>query len=177
MKKLFALMLALCLMLGTAAMAETAEVSWQDTLAQNPGLEENGTFQQLTFEGSDTKLIYWVPNDLPALDVSSVDAAALAAFGAEDNGQVYYMAVYAHPVNWQDFVADQQTKGADADKASLVVANGVQVISLENPTEDIDLAIAPATDDLTIVFAFYPLNNEEWDQVKAYIVSSIQVAQ
>ena len=178
MKKLFALMLALCLMLGTSAMAEaTVELNWQDALAENPNLEENGTYQQLTFEGTDTKLIYWVPNDLPALDVSSVDENALAAFGAEDNGQVYYMAVYALAVNWQDYIADQQTKGADIEKANLVVTNGIQVVSLENPAADIDYAIAPATDNLTIVFAFYPLNNEVWDQVKGYIVTSIQLAQ
>ena len=177
MKKLFALMLALCLMLGASAMAETAEVNWQDVLAENPALEENGTFQQLTFEGYEAKLIYWVPNDLPAFDVSSIDAAALTAFGGEDEGQVYYMAVYAHAINWQDYVADQQTKGADTDTANLVIVNGIQVISLENPEADIDYAIVPATDDLTIVFAFYPLNNEVWDQVKSYIVSSIQLAQ
>ena len=129
--------------------------------------------------GTDAKLIYWVPNDLPALDVSTITGSPVAAFGAMDpeDGQVYYMAVYAHAINWQDYIADQQTKGADTDTANLVIVNGIQVISLENPEADIDYAIVPATDDLTIVFAFYPLNNEVWDQVKSYIVSSIQLAQ
>ena len=180
MKKLFALMLTLCLMLGVALAEEEApQLNWADVLAENPALEENGTYQQITFAGTDAKLIYWVPNDLPALDVSTITGSPVAAFGAMDpeDGQVYYMAVYALDVNYQDYAADQQTKGADLDKAQLVITNGIQVISLENPVEDIDMAIAPATDNLTLVFAFYPLNNELWDEVKGYIVSSIQLAQ
>lgn len=60
--------------------------------------------------------------------------------------KIYNMVVYALDVNWQDYAADQQTKGADLEKAQLVIANGIQVVSLENPVEDIDMAIAPATD-------------------------------
>ena len=60
--------------------------------------------------------------------------------------KIYYMVVYALDVNWQDYAADQQTKGADLEKAQLVITNGIQVVSLENPVEDIDMAIAPATD-------------------------------
>ena len=179
MKKLFALMLALCLMLGAALAEEAPQVSWTDILAENPSLEENGTYQQISFAGTDARLVYWVPNDLPALDVSTIAGSPVAAFGAADpeDGQVYYMAVYALDVNWQDYAMDQQSKGADLEKAQLVITNSIQVVSLENPAEDIDMAVAPATDSLTLVFAFYPLNNEIWDQVKSYIVSSIQLVQ
>ena len=73
MKKLFALALALCLLCSFAlAEEETPELSWENSLSQNPNLEANGSTQQITIDGVGN-ILYWVPNNLPALDVNTIE--------------------------------------------------------------------------------------------------------
>ena len=65
MKKLFALMLALCLLCGTAMAEVAAELTW------DASLEESGTTQEINI-GDAAKLLYWIPNQLPAIDPATV---------------------------------------------------------------------------------------------------------
>ena len=70
MKKLFASVLALCLLCCSFALAEEApELSWEDTLSSNPDLAANGSDQTITVDGVGT-ILYWVPGNLPAIDVN-----------------------------------------------------------------------------------------------------------
>lgn len=175
MKKLFALMLALCLMLGCTAMAEVAaELTW------DAALEENGTTQQISL-GENATILYWIPNDLPAIDVAQVEAEVplMAAFGADSNGVSYTVSVYALEVeSLEAYVAAQQGVGADVDNAKLVLTNGIQVIGMENKTSNMEMCIVPVTDTMILVFAFTPCDGDDtWDEVKGYIVSSIRLAE
>lgn len=176
MKKLFALMLALCL-LCSVAMAEVtpdAELTW------DPSLEENGTTQQIQI-GDAATLLYWIPNQLSAIDPASVpsEITPVAAFGAENEDIVYTVSVFALEVeSLEAYLLSQQEAGADIDNGKLVVTNGIQVIGYENPTINAEMAVAPATENLILVFAFTPCDgDEDWDAVKGYIVSSIRLAE
>lgn len=174
MKKIFALMLALCLLCGTAMAEVAAELTW------DASLEESGTTQQINI-GDAATLLYWIPNQLPAIDPATIqsEVAPIAAFGTENNGITYTVSVYSLEVESLDaYTAAQQAIGADVENAKLVVANGIQVIGMENKTENLEMAIAPVTDTQILVFAFTPCDgDDEWDVVKGYIVSSIRLAE
>ncbi len=180
MKKLFALMLALCLMLGCTAVAETAELDWASVLAQNPDLEANGTYQQISLGEAGT-IVYWVPNDLAPVDVNTIEAEVppIAAFGGVDeDGTAYTLSVFALQItSLEEYSAGLKEQGADVDNAQLVIANGIQTVAIEAPALGIDLLLIPVTETMVLVYTFTPQSGEVWDQVKTYIVSSIQLAQ
>ena len=83
MKKLFALMLALCLMLGCTALADN-EVSWEQFA---PLLEENGiTGDFVTFEEIAVKV--FIPTGMNAVELSKEDkAAGFIGYFATDDGE------------------------------------------------------------------------------------------
>ena len=76
------------------------------------------------------------------------------------------------------YAAGLKEAGADVDNAKLVITNGLQIVGIENPAEGIDMILLPVNDSTILLFACTPLNgDEEWDQVKAYIASSIRLAE
>ena len=76
------------------------------------------------------------------------------------------------------YAAGLKEAGADVDNAKLVITNGLQIVGIENPAEGIDMILLPVNDSTILLFACTPLNgDEEWDQVTAYIASSIRLAE
>ena len=96
MKKLLAVALSLCLLCSFALAEETPELSWENSLSENPNLEANGSTQQIAVDGVGN-ILYWIPNNLPAIDVSTIEAEIppIAAFGADNEGTSYSVSVYA----------------------------------------------------------------------------------
>ena len=174
MKKLFALLLALG-MLCSFAMAEEAEaieLSW-DSVSDDA--KAVGDFQQIDMQDLG-KIIYWVPQNMAAQDVSAIGAEGLVAAFATDDGE-YTISVYGLMVadGWEAYIAGL---GATEENAKLVITNGIQAISFENEEQGIDMLVIPVNDTTVIVYAFTPLNgDEDWDEVKGVIISSIQVAE
>ena len=172
MKKLFALLLALG-MLCSFAMAEEAEaveLSWDSVSDETKAL---GSLQQIEIPDV-VKIVYWVPQNMAAVDVSAIGVDGLAAaFATAD--EEYTISVYAYSVNWQDFLV---AGGATEENARMIVTNSIDAISFEQEEDGIDMVVIPVNDEITVVFAFTPLNgDEDWDEVKGAIVSSIQAAE
>ena len=181
MKKLLAVALSLCLLCSFALAEETPELSWENSLSENPNLEANGSTQQIAVDGVGN-ILYWIPNNLSAIDVSTIEAEIppIAAFGADNEGTSYSVSVYALTVTGglEAYAAGLKEAGADVDNAKLVITNGLQIVGIENPAEGIDMILLPVNDSTILLFACTPLNgDEEWDQVKAYIASSIRLAE
>jgi hypothetical protein len=181
MKKLLAVALSLCLLCSFALAEETPELSWENSLSENPNLEANGSTQQISVDGVGN-ILYWVPNNLPASDVSTIEAELppIAAFGADNEGNSYSVSVFALTVTGglEAYAAAQKEAGADVDNAKLIIPNGLQIIGMENPVAGIDMILLPVNDSTILLFTFTPLNgDEEWDEVKTYIASSIRLAQ
>ena len=175
MKKLFALLLALG-MLCSFAMAEEAEaveLSWDSVSDETKAL---GSLQQIEIPDV-VKIVYWVPQNMAALDVNQIEAEVppVAAFATAD--EEYTISVYALNAadGWEAYVAGL---GATEETAKLVITNGIQAIGFEAEEEGIDMVIIPVTDTMVVVYAFTPLNgDEDWDATKAVIVASIQAAE
>ena len=174
MKKLFALLLALGLLcsFAMAEEAEAIELSW-DSVSDDA--KAVGDFQQIDMQDLG-KIIYWVPQNMAAQDVSAIGAEGLVAAFATDDGE-YTISVYGLMVadGWEAYIAGL---GATEENAKLVITNGIQAISFENEEQGIDMLVIPVNDTTVIVYAFTPLNgDEDWDEVKGVIISSIQVAE
>ena len=182
MKKLFVLLLALCLLCSAAMAEENAvyELSWENSLSEQPNLETNGTTQSITIPEVAT-FLYWIPNDLSAVDVSTIqeEIPPVAAFGAAEGEKVYTVSVFALNIpSLEAYAAALKDQGADIDNAKTLSINGLQAVAVECEPENIDMLLVPVSDTMILLYAFTPLNgDEDWDQVKAYIVSSIRLGE
>ena len=155
MKKLFALMLALCLLLCSAAMADAAEEEAPAAIEMtwDGSMEANGATQEINI-GDAAKLLYWIPSQLTAIDPATIETenTPVAVFGAESEELVYTVSVYSINASLNTYAADQQAKGADVDNAKLLNVNGLQAAGFENKGEGYDVAVFPVTDDQILVF-------------------------
>lgn len=171
MKKLFALLLALG-MLCSFAMAEedvAIELSWDNVSEETQAV---GSFYPINMNELGT-LIYWVPQNMAAQDVSESGVEGLlAAFATDD--EAYTISVFAYEVadGSQAYIAGL---GITEENSKQFTTNGIYCIGFEQEEQGNDIVIIPVTDTAVIVYVFTPLNgDEEWDEVKGVIVSSIQ---
>lgn len=174
MKKLFAVMLALCLLGSFALAEETAEISW-DQVA-NDSIMENGAFQQVSIPDV-CNIVYFVPNVMSAVDVSTIqaDVPPAAAYQTEDGK--YTLSVYALNITGLEaYLTSLQENGTESFKN--VKVNGIDCVAAEHKANGLDILIVPVTETMVLSFVYTPLEgDDEWDQMKAVMVASIQVAQ
>ena len=173
MKKLFALMLALCLLCSFAlAEEEIPTLSWADVDDQ---VKEAGSFQKIEFPDVAT-LLYWVPGNMDAFDANQIpeDVPPVAAFATADGN--YILRVYALNItSLEDYLNLLQGQGTANFKN--VTVNGIDCVGCENEANNFDILIVPITETQVLAYVFTPLNgDDDWDATKVAIVSSVQVA-
>ena len=174
MKKLFAVMLALCL-LGSFALAdEVVEISWEQV--GNDTIMENGAFQQISIPDVGN-IVYFVPNVMSAVDVSTLQADVLPAAAYQTEDGKFTLSVYALNIpGLEDYLTSLQGQGTENFKN--VKVNGIDCIAAENKANGLDILIVPVTETMVLSFIYTPLDGDEgWDQMKSVMVASIQVAQ
>ena len=174
MKKLFVLILVVCL-LGSAAMAEETvpELNWSDFQEKYENL---GSFQQIEIPDSVT-MKYWIPQNMAAFDVSLIqaDIPPVAAFATADGE--YTAAVSVLDItSLEDYAVSLENNGTGNFRN--LILNGFDAIGAENEADGIDILIIPVTDTQVLVYYFTPLNGDDgWDSTKTVIVASIQVVE
>ena len=175
MKKLFALVLMLC-MLCTVAVAENAsEMNWTDV---EPTLTEQGLtgdFAVLDQLG----LKVWLPEGLNAVEVSEADAAAgrLALF--TDADQTAYLAVDA--MNVEGMTIDQYYENAKATEGlsdvEMITVNGLNAVVYKSETMNFWSASLVDTNSNIINFVMGPASEEGSKLVFSIILASLQIAE
>ena len=175
MKKLFALVLALCLLCGCTALAEeTPEMNWSNIPED---IQANGQLQQIAIPDMPT-IIYWIPSNMAALDVSSMaDTGIVAAYSVDAEDITYTTSVFALNItSLEEYLTGLQASGADT--FNNVKVNGIDCVSVQSTEQNSESLIVPMTDTMILYFVLTPMDgDDEWDQVKGVIVSSIQIAQ
>jgi hypothetical protein len=122
MKKLFALMLALCLMLGCTALADT-DISWEQVA---PLLEANGvTGQWYTFE--QIAVAIFIPDGLAPAELP--DESYIGYFAAEDGSAVAVQYVNVDGMDLETYAAALPDAGATGIEAGTV--NGLPCVSYD----------------------------------------------
>lgn len=173
MKKLFALLMLVCIALTSAAMAES--VTWEEVGAPTVealGLE--GDFVAL----SDMGLAIWIPSDLSAVEVSDEDAAAGRYALFVDNDQECFLSVDA--VNVEGMTLDQALENAVANgmtEPEIVNINGIDAVTYGDETNNIGCIVLVDTNSNLIIFSFGPVDSDEGKVGYAVIASSLMPAE
>ena len=176
MKKLFALVLALCLLCGVALAEDSGNtITWDDI---QPILEASGLSGDfVVFDQLGLKI--WLPAGLVATEVSAEDAAAgrLALYMAED--QSSYFVVDA--VHVDGMTLDQAIENAQATAKSVdaINTNGLSAVSYINEASDTMCVSLVDTNSNIINFAVgpYSADPENTETVFSFIMASLQPAE
>ncbi len=167
MKKLFAVVLFLC-MFCTCAFAESiTSLSWESIPEET---QAAGEFAQISLE-DDLILSCWVPANMASVDVQA-EIAPVAAFQTEDGN--YSMSIFAVQVSDVDeYLAGLEANGAELGNLDI---NGIEACSFVQKDNNVEGVIIPISDELVLSIACTPADGDEgWDQVKGVIFSSIQI--
>ena len=165
MKKLFALMLALCLMLGGSAMAENA-ISWEETA---PILESSGiTGEFYTFE--QVAIAIFIPTGM--VEAELPDESYIGYFTAEDGSAIALQYVNVEGMDLETLAGTLESVGATGIESGTV--NGLACLTYEVP-ENKSINIAFATEAgyiLEVVYA--PVEDDDDRTGFFFVASSIQ---
>ena len=171
MKKLFAVMLALCLLCAVAVAEEGNIANWEDI---EPNLEAMGlTGDFVSLEQLGLKI--WLPAGLNPVEVSAEDAAAgrLALFMADDNS---YLAVDA--VNVEGMTIDQLFENTKATEGlsdvDMISANGLNAVVYKSEASDFWSASLVDTNSNIINFVMGPASADGSQIAFSIIMSSLQ---
>ena len=170
MKKLFALMLTLCLMLGCTALAD-AEITWEQVA---PMVEESGlTGEFVTFDEIAVKL--FVPTGMNAVELSDEDRqnGYIGYFAADDGSAIAVQYVDVNGMSLEDYAA--QLAETDATGIETGTVNGLPCVSYEFGT---NLCCSFTTQmGYILEVAVGPLPDDNAKLAASVILSSIQAAE
>ena len=181
MKKLFALVLALCL-LCSLAMAETetettvATISWSDY--EDKAVEIGGKLQGFSEFGIDYMM--FVPDGFDFVEVPA-DAAEAGVLAILSNGTLTFsVAKYSiEGMSRDDFL--ESLNQAKATEIEAGIVNGIECFSYILTTADgiMTTNVAFPTDDAKemITFTFAPSDNQDMQEVLQVVAASIQPIQ
>lgn len=173
MKKLFALMLALCLMFSVA-MAETAteDLNWADV--ESLAAEVGGNFVHI-----DLGLIMWVPEGYEATAEVSDELAELGFIGtiapADGSGVVAFQYVEAEGADFDDVIA--AIPGAQNPK--VMVINGIACVNFDLVLNGVlaSCVAFPTEQNNIYVIDFMPMDNADFAVLSTVMLGSIQTAE
>ena len=169
MKKIFALMLALCLMLGCTALAEN-EISWEQI---TPTLEAAGiTGEFVTFDEIAVKVFIF--NGMAAQELSDEDRqnGYIGYYAAEDGSAIAIQYVDVNGMTLEDYTANLPEAGATEIETGTV--NGLPCVSYEVP-EQKTVCIAFTTEaGYVLEVAIAPVASDEEKIAASVIMASIQ---
>ena len=176
MKKLFALVLALCL-LCSFAMAETEAtvptISWSDF--EDKAVEIGGKLQGFSEVGVDYMM--FVPDGFEAVEIPT-DVAEAGVLAILSNGTLTFsVSKYSiEGMTSEQFI--ESLKEANAIQIEAGIVNGKESVSyvLTTPDDIMTTNLAIPTDDEKemITFTFAPANDEENLELMKIVAASIQ---
>ena len=165
MKKLFALMLALCLMLGGTALADN-EITWEQVA---PELESKGvTGEFYTFE--QIAVAIFVPAGFSPAELPN--DTYIGYFAAEDGSAIALQYVNVDGMDLATYTAALENVGATEIETGTV--NGLPCVTYEVP-ENKSINVAFTTEAgylLEVVCA--PMESDEDKMAAAFVMASIQ---
>ncbi len=175
MKKIFAVLVCLCL-LASAALAEedVYELNWADIGTEE--VQAHGEFRQIEIENMPA-IAYWIPSVLTSVDVSKMEGffKPAALYATED--QSYSVTVFSFQVaGLEEYLTMIENEGGGSNFKNLTV-NGVDCVGYEVEDSNMECLVYPITENIILSFSFTPKDgDDDWDATKAAIIASIQPA-
>lgn len=182
MKKLFAIVLSLCMLFtafGAVAAAEEetiSEINWSDYESQ---VEEAGWEGNFVSFADVIAIQIWVPTAMEAAEVTDEEAEGgiLGYYQTEDGSRLLtVMYVDAEGMSLEEYAAqvEEEYGATDIDYA---VVNGILMLSYK--TEDTDMGFVTMTTEAGYIleFGFSPMSDEDFVGVMAAMIASIQAVE
>ena len=177
MKKIFALLLALCLLCGCAAVAETATenaVSWEQVA---PVLEGTGlTGEFVTFDQIAVKI--WIPEGMEAVAAEELPEGYIGYFAAAEGDAVSVAYVDVDGMDLSTYAEQVAASGGTEIETGTV--NGLPCVTYEYPADEgsVNLCCAFTTEAGYILeVAAGPVADENAKLGASFILASIQAAE
>lgn len=170
MKKIFALMLALCLMLGCTALAEN-EINWEDVA---PTLEGAGvTGQFVTFDEIAVKIFIYDGMNAQELTDEDREKGYIGYFAAEDGSAIAIQYVNMNGMSLEDYAA--QLAEAGATEVELGTVNGLPCVNYVNGT---NLSLAFTTQmGYILEVTVGPVEDDNSRIAASFVLASVQAAE
>ena len=166
MKKLTALLLALCLMLGTTALA--GEITWDAVKEAASQIE--GEFH--TFDEIAVKI--WMPAVLQAAELTDEDKeAGYIGYYATDDAAVAVMYVDMEGMTLEEYAA-QLKEDAEVSGIETGTVNGLPALSYMLKEKDVACVAFTTEMGYILEVSCAPISDEGFSAVAAIILSSIQ---
>ena len=175
MKKILAVIMALCMMLSVAALAEEpVALNWEDF---EPALEAGGvTGQFYTFDEIDIKM--WLPDGINPVELTDEDKANgyIGYFMPEDqSATVAVMYVDVNGMSIEEY-AEQLATMDDVTEIEQGTVNGFPCVSYNMPKQD-SVSITFTTEaGYALEVTCTPMSEENAELVWGAVISSIQAA-
>ena len=168
MKKLFALVLALCL-LGSCAFAD-GQLVWEGEIAEAAAAYE-GEFHTL----NEVSAKIWIPAEFEEaeLDEEQKEDGTIAAFVTEDDAAIVVQYVDMEGMTLEQYQAELEGSD-DVTELEAGTVNGIPCLSYEYNGNGV-LAFTTEMGYILEV-AFGPLSNEEYKTKASFALASIQSA-
>lgn len=170
MKKLFALMLAACLLCCGAAFAENA-VTWDMV---EPALAESGVAGQF-YSLNQVAMMIWIPDGFAPVAAEELPDPFIAAFAAEDGSTITFTYVDAEGMDLEAYATKVAEAGGTGIEAGTV--NGLPCITYELQKEDgsIYLCTSFTTESgYLLEVAAGPAQDENARMAISFVMASIQ---
>ena len=172
MKKIFALLTALCCLFSFAAMAE--EINWADiepTIAAS-GVE--GNF--VTFDEISVKI--WLPSDLKPVELSDDDKAqGYIGYFQDDNQEATVAVSYVdmNGMSLEDFAA-KLGEDSECTEIEMATINSLPALTYRIPSRDVACVDFATEAGYILEIVMNPLSVEGGDVVWGIVAASIQAA-
>ena len=164
MKKLFAVVLFLC-MFCTCAFAESTALSWENVPEET---QAAGQFTQIAL-ADDLALLCWIPANMAAVDVSTIETevSPVEAYQTEDG--TYTVSIFALQVNGVDeYLGSLEANGAELGDLDI---NGIEAVSFVQKDNGVEGVVIPVTDELVLSIACTPVDGDEGKRTKTPLKS------
>lgn len=177
MKKLFALMLALCMLCGCCAFAEetTTEFSWSDV--EELAASYPGAFMEVGVGN----LIMYVPESFYAVEPTDEQKGAGVFFILEDEAGYRIVGTYQSLGEYDlaGFVAELVKAGA-TDIAEIAV-NDIPCMEYDLETADGtktgNVVYYSQEDNTVLTFSYAPVDNEAFQPISMVVMASVQAGE
>ena len=173
MKKVFLMVLCLCLLCTAAFAEDVIELKWEDYAEA----EAQGEPQELVIPDLGA-VDFWIPSFLNEADPALVEGPfqPAALYVSEDGN--YGLAIFQMQIDdLEGYINMMMTEGGGSNSRNIMV-NGVSCIAYEVEENDMECLFFPITDSIALTFSCSPLNgDEDWDIVKGAIFASVRHGQ
>ena len=174
MKKLSAVLLALCLLLSVAVAETIPEINWETFEAAINEAGIQGDFY--TF--NDLAVKFWVPQGLNAVELTAEDAEKgyIGYFTSEDGATLAFLYVNAEGLSLEDYAAWLQGNEEITD-VEIAVVNGLPCVNYRMPAQDsVNVAFTTEAGYILEVVCG-PVTTDEEKLGASVILASIQSAE